>query len=174
VRQPIWKCVGHIGDIDPIAHGGGFVYADDADIYPPEMTYFEPASDENWERYGRNAQVTVYRLVLDPPRFKTLTEKGKGLYFSSEELPASERNDTWYWYNEWYVKDLPGIAESVGSSTFSLLRGLMSKNPLHRAFVYGELIGHFGPHEFDSYPLQMTEKEAYKRYANELRDARKL
>jgi hypothetical protein len=26
MSQPIWECIGHIGDVDPIAYGGGFIY----------------------------------------------------------------------------------------------------------------------------------------------------
>ena len=93
-NQPKWKCIGHIGDVDPIAYGGGFVYVDETGIYPPELTYFEPASDEDWKENEDKAKLQEYRIVLDPPRFKTLTAKGKQGCFSTRELPANQRGAT--------------------------------------------------------------------------------
>lgn len=71
-QQPEWKNVGHIGDVDPIAHGGGFVYVDTTGVYPPELTWFEPGSDEQWHKTEGKTPLQVYRTVLDRPRFKTL------------------------------------------------------------------------------------------------------
>ena len=53
-QQPRWKNVGHIGDVDPIAHGGGFVYEDSTGVYCPEMTYFETLDDGTWVRMRGN------------------------------------------------------------------------------------------------------------------------
>ena len=167
-KQPSWKCVGHIGDIDPIAYGGGFVYQDETGVYPPELTYFEPLSDEEWKNSRESTPLTIYRLVLDPPRFKTLTELGKRTILASD-LPPSERGKTWEWYNEWYVDKLPSVAQTCGVTPLRLLRELFSRKPLTRAMAYQELIAYFGPFEFDQYPLQMTEGEAYAHYAEEMK-----
>jgi hypothetical protein len=171
-KQPSWKCIGHIGDVDPIAYGGGFVYIDETGIYPPELTYFEPAEDSNWQENGKQSKLQKYRVVLDAPRFKTLTDKGKRECFGTKELPANQRGNTWYWYSEWYVKDLVSVANACGTRAFSLLRDLMSRNPMRRAFAYESLIRYFGVHEFDSYPRTLTEGEAYARFAEEMKLAR--
>lgn len=173
-EQPKWKCVGHIGDVDPIAFGGGFVYIDETGVYPPELAYFDPASDEQWHKTEGKTPVEIYRLTLDPPRFKTLTDKGKyaGI-FSSKGLRARERGDTWEWYNEWFVDHLDSVAASCGITKFQLLRMLFSKDAMERAHAYGDLIGCLGAHEFDQYPLTMTEDEAYLHYAEEMKLARR-
>lgn len=170
MSQPQWKLAGHVGDIDPIAFGGGFVYVDETGVYPPEMTYFEPAPDEEWHKLGDKVPVQIYRVVLDPPRFKTLTEAGKrqlGIT-RAKDLPTSDRNVTWYWYNEWYVKYLPKVAESCGDTAFNFLRALLGKNPIARALVYESMIHYFGIVEFDSCPIEMPQDVAYTRYADEM------
>lgn len=173
-NQPKWKCVGHVGDIDPIAHGGGFIYQDETGIYPPELAYFEPSDDGEWERLQEKTPLTIYRVSLEPPRFKTLTEEGKsrGLHHT-RELPPSERGKTWEWYNEWFVDKLSDVATTNGVTPLRLLRELFSKEPQQRALAYWELILYFGPDEFDQYPLQTTEGEAYERYEMEMRLVRR-
>lgn len=58
VQQPTWRNIGHVGDVDPIAYGGGFVYEDETGVYCPEMAYFEPAPDED-------SPLHVYRVLLE-------------------------------------------------------------------------------------------------------------
>jgi hypothetical protein len=171
-KQPSWKCIGHIGDVDPIAYGGGFVYIDETGVYPPELTYFEPAEDSDWKKNGEQSKLQEYRIILDAPRFKTLTDKGKRECIGTEELPANQRGNTWCWYSEWYVEDLVSVADTCGTRAFSLLRNLMSRNPMRRAFAYEYLISYFGVHEFDSDPRTLTEDEAYARFAEEMKLAR--
>jgi len=176
-NQPIWKYAGHIGDVDPLSYGGGFVYVDETGVYPPELTYFEPATDDEWQTHRDNDKqdeipITVYRIVLDRPRFKTLTEEGKRHSFSTKELPANERGKTWYWYEEWFVRDLASVAATCDTTKFAMLRDLFSKDARERAFAYETLIQHFGANNFDSYPLTLTEKEAREQYAAELKQTR--
>lgn len=170
-QQPEWEYAGHIGDVDPIAHGGGFIYTDKTGVYPPELVWFDPESDEQWHKTEGKTKLTVYRLTLDPPRFKTYTERGTREAFRTraKELPSSDRGKTWVWHNEWYVDKLDGVASSCGTTARQLLRSLFSKDPRQRAWVYESLIHHFGPENFDSYPLITTEDEAYEQYAAEMK-----
>ena len=55
--QPWWVLEGRIGDVDPISHGGGFVYADALGNYPPELHYFEPEDD--------GLRLRLYRVLLE-------------------------------------------------------------------------------------------------------------
>lgn len=167
-EQPKWKYAGHVGDVDPIAYGGGFVYVDETGVYPPELVYFEPATDEQWQATEGNSPVTIYRLCLEPPRFKTLTDKGRSALTSAADLPPLQRGDTWEWHEEWFVRSLDSVAQSCGTTKFQLLRLLFSKDPRQLAFAYDTLIQHFGPFEFDQYPITMTEEEAYERYKEEM------
>lgn len=166
MSQPEWKYVGHIGDVDPIAHGGGFVYIDTTGVYAPQLVYFEPGSDEDWHETEGATPLQVYRFDLDPPRFKTFRPAGS--HDRAKLAIPSERGITWYWFNEWFVKDLPSIAASCGTTAMALLRLLFSKDPMKRASAYQDIIGYVGVHEFDQYPVTMTEDEAYVRYATEM------
>ncbi len=157
-QQPNWELVGNLGDVNVKNHGGFLVYRDTTGVYQPEVELYEANEDETGG--------TAYRFVLERPRFKTLTEKGKQSGFiSSRELPTSERNDTWHWYNEWFVDKLDSVAETCGTTKFQLLRGLFSNNPMARASAYRDIVEYFGPDEFDSYPLALTEDEAIERYS---------
>jgi hypothetical protein len=175
-NQPIWKFAGRIGDNDPISYGGGFVYEDETGVYPPELVYIEPASDEDWKRFSDADNedalpLTVYRIVLDPPRFKTYTAQGQreAWRIPARALPANERGKTWEWHPEWYVAHLGSVAESFGTTKMRLLRDLFSKNAVTRALAYHEMIVALGPFEFDSYPLTLTQGEARTKYAEELK-----
>lgn len=163
-NQPDWKCIGHIGDCDPIAHGGGFVYVDRTGVYAPEVTWFEPASDEQWHKTESETPVQVYRFSLDPPRFKTLKQ---GAYQST--FMPNERSISWTWHREWYVDDLESVATSTGRTKFHILRDLFSPDPITLALAYSDMIHYHGIENFDSYPVTYTEREAYNRYAAELR-----
>jgi hypothetical protein len=138
-RQPKWKAIGHIGDVDPIAHGGGFIYEDATGVYAPEMTYFEPSSDEAWHKMQGNTPLTIYRILI-------------------------ERDST----QEWWYSKLTEVARCCGQSLEDC-QALANGSTLQRAFLYGELISYFGAHEFDSCPQQTMEGKAYFRYWREMR-----
>lgn len=138
-NQPIWKCAGRTGDIDPIAFGGGFVYTDETGVYGPELTFFEPGQDEEWNKKGGMTPVTVYRVMLDSgPR-------------------------------EWWYPQLENLAKYTGQTLTELETCAKSKDPQTLAILYSDLISYFGAHEFDSYPNTFTEDECYAKYANEMK-----
>jgi hypothetical protein len=143
-QQPVWKFTGHIGDVDPIAYGGAFVYQDETGVYGPEMTFFEPASDEQWHNLEGQMPVTVYRILL-------------------------ERNSE----NEWWYEKLSTVATYIGQTVADLQDIAKGTNTLALAQLYSDLISYFGAHQFDSYPVTMTEDEAYARYAMEMKAIRR-
>jgi hypothetical protein len=177
-QQPSWKCIGHVGDCDPIAHGGGFIYIDTTGVYGPEMTWFEPAPDDDWHKTEGATPLQVYRLMLEPPRFKTFKKyigaDGREYVNYQRALmnDPAQRDVSWYWAKEWWVKSLPDVASSCGQSQLRYLRDVVSKDPMRRAHVYVDMIGYHGPDNFDSYPVTMTEDEAYAQYASEMKEAR--
>ena len=144
-KQPVWKCVGHIGDVDPIAYDGGFVYVDETNVYGPEMTYIVAGSDSDWETLGGKTPAMLYRIMLE----------------------SSEPNTPEWWYSK-----LGSIAEFTGIPLMELETMAQSKDPLTLASVYAVLIAYFGPHEFDSYPSKLTEDEAYEKFSEEIKLAR--
>jgi hypothetical protein len=139
-RQPTWKCIGHIGDVDPIAYGGGFVYIDETGVYDPVLIYFEPASDEDWHKLGDKAQVSEYRIVL-------------------------EKDST----REWWYKNLESIASYTGMPLEEVLIYANSNDPVVKAQLYADLISYHGVENFHSYPCVMTEEVAYDRYKEEFK-----
>ena len=139
-NQPVWKYAGHIGDTDPIAYGGGYVYTDKTGVYAPELTWFEPAPDEEWHKTEGTTPLQVYRVML-------------------------ERDSTAEW---WYDK-LESIASYIGQTLEDVQIMAKSSNPVELAQLYSDLFSYFGVHEFDSYPNTMTEDEAYAQYAEEMK-----
>ena len=139
-QQPNWKFIGHIGDVDPITYGGGFVYTDATGVYAPEMTWFEPAPDEQWHETESDTPLQEYRIML-------------------EKEPQSE----------WWYSRLTDIASFTGLEVEELRAMSLSRNPLEVALLYSYLIHYFGAEEFDSYPMTLTENEAYVKYAEEMK-----
>jgi hypothetical protein len=149
MSQPKWKIIGGVGDINPLDFDGGFVYIDETGIYDPEIVYFEPASDEQWEKFSNEGKedelpVLVYRVIIE--------------------------NDS---SKEWWYKDLDEIQSYAGWSKESLKQVIKERNPLHMAALYMDLIRYYGAEEFDSYPIKMTVKEAEEKYKDEFKFVRK-
>jgi hypothetical protein len=139
-KQPVWKLTGHIGDRDVISYGGGFIYEDTTGVYPPEVAYFEPASNADWRKKDSDAICTIYRFCL-------------------------ERDGT----KEWWFKSLDKISSFTGESLESLEHVARVGRLLEVALLYSDLVSYFGAFEFDSYPLQLKEKDARAKYAAELK-----
>lgn len=138
-KQPVWKHVASIGDVDPIAYGGGFVYEDTTGMYPPEVAYFDPAPDEVWHKTEGKTPLTVYRFILEPK-------------------PE----------NEWWYDKLGEIAAFTGRTTEDLQKDAKSTIVV-QANLYRDIIAYYGVTEFDQYPATMTEEEAYHKYADEMK-----
>jgi hypothetical protein len=142
-KQPKWKIVGHVGDVDPISYGGGFVFVDETGIYSPELAWFEPATDEEWHEKDGESKLEYSRILL-------------------------EKDSTIEW---WYPR-LNELTSFLGVSLVDLQIAAMSANPVTLAQLYSDLIAYFGVEEFDSYPVTLTEKEANEKFAAELRFCR--
>jgi hypothetical protein len=142
-KQPKWKIVGHVGDVDPISYGGGFVFIDETGIYPPELAWFEPATDEEWHEKGEESKLEYFRVVLEKDSSR-----------------------------EWWYSRLNEITSFLGVSLEELQTAAKSENPLTLAQLYSSLIAFYGAEEFDSYPVTLTEKEANEKFSAELRFCR--
>ncbi len=142
-KQPVWKYAGFVGDVDPIAYGGGFIYTDETGVYGPEMTWFEPGTDEQWHETESDTPLQVFRVLL-------------------ETKPEAE----------WWFDKLEEIAGFTGQTAEELRLAAKSDNLVERANLYSDLIHYYGVEEFDSYPSTMTEDEAYARYAEEMKLSR--
>lgn len=162
-KQPNWELVGNLGDVNVADYGGFLVYRDTTGVYAPEAEVYEPN-----EREGTGG--TMYRFSLDAPRFKTLTATGRaGREYGSDSDQFGQPRDKgvyWTWYREWFAcaDKLASAASTSGITPFALLRALASKDPLTRALGYQAVVGNWGLHEFDQYPVTLTEDEAQARY----------
>lgn len=59
-RQPQWKRIANLGDVNPIKYGGFFVYKDRTGVYAPEVELLEsPDSDDAPEGW------TIYRCIIE-------------------------------------------------------------------------------------------------------------
>ena len=140
MAQPEWQYIGRIGDQDPIAYGGGFVYEDKTGVYAPEITWFEPAPDRDWHETGGKTPLAIYRLII-------------------------ERDSK----SEWWYDKLSDVANSNGLTIEDLQKLAHSGETMPRAALYWDLLGYFGPYQFDQEPVTMTEDEAYEKYAEEMK-----
>ena len=178
--QPEWKYAGHIGDVDPIAYGGVFVYTDASGVYPPELTYFDPAPDEQWQETKGKTPLTIYRVSLDRCDIMRDSSTPNGEYliphgFSTRtDLPhpiLSYRE----WFDSWdeppsrTTCKLADVADTMNIHVSELRQMFCVENPMVRARAYQTIAEYYGWENLDSYPITMTEDEAYAKYAEEIK-----
>jgi hypothetical protein len=67
---------------------------------------------------------------------------------------------------EWFIDKLPDIVRSAGTpgGVEKLIELLCSDDPRALASAYLDIVGYYGPHEFDSYPIRLTEDEFNERW----------
>jgi hypothetical protein len=146
-RQPEWRLFKSLGDL-------GEIYEDQTGQYEPEV--------ELWEAYETERGKTrflVHRFSLE----RKSLYKGRIIPFGFHkraDLPHPIGQ-----YEEWYSKDLGSVASSAGTTKARLARDLTSADPLRRFWAYYAIGGHYGFDNFDSDPLDLSEKEFEKRTA---------
>jgi len=150
-RQPNWKLLANLGDVNPIDHGGYFVYQDTTGIYTEEAEKLFVYED-SWQ---------IYRFPLD--RLKMVQGYLVPLRYSPdwpEPLPR---------YDEWFHKDLDKVASYIGQSAQELQEAFCSEDARVRAFAYEAIGGYHGYENLDGYPLTFTNrKEIEARYKKEV------
>lgn len=152
--QPRWRVIENLGDVNPIEHGGFFVYRDLTGRYPEEAEIWEPPeSDES------RARGYVYRLILER------------CTYVDEILSDNEFHPD---FPAWFASDVDQAASSVGLDRDELVRSLCSADPIDRAFAYRELVALHGPFNFDEDPLRLTTEEARRRYGADVEYLRLL
>lgn len=151
-KQPIWKRVGTIGDVNFTKYSGGLVFIDESGVYPPELEYVHAGDTEEQDAY-------VYRVVLENLK---LSPEGKLIparYDASWPEPIEN-------YAEWFDRDLDKVGEFVGIPRRDLVAYLVSSDPMLRALAYESMASFHGWANFDSYPLRLNPNELLKRYRN--------
>jgi hypothetical protein len=145
-EQPQWELIANLGDVNPVDHGGFFVYCDVTGQYECEVEILEAPEDEEAPEGW-----TVYRFSLDRCTFTD------GVLSDNPFHPEIEA---------WFADRLDGVASFVGQEFHSLVRDLCSDDPIRRANAYRAIVDYFGPFEFDQYPLTFTDRaEIESRYS---------
>jgi hypothetical protein len=114
-----------------------------------ELAVFRPRVFRPEDGDNRRTPYTVYRFCADRCTYVN------GVLSDNEFHPD---------YPVWFADKLGAVAQSAGEDEDELREALCAADPLALARAYQSLILYFGPHEFDSYPLQLTRDEAQERY----------
>ena len=155
-QQPVWKFLANLGDATPLEYGGYFVYEDTTRVYGFEAERIEPNNDNT---------LMVHRVCLD--RCKEVQD-GDHLYLVPFTYDASWPHPVAS-YDEWFAKDLAGVASYVDSTEEDLRASLCSEDGLKRAEAYRNIYDTHGWANGDEYPRTFTQSEAKKRYKKELK-----
>lgn len=159
MSQPVWKFVANLGDVNPIDHGGYFVYVDETGVYPPEAVYLEVEGDDEANKW------TEYRFSLEPCTFKDgILSDNKfhpehPAWFAKPEKERKERpQDTTY---------LKTVADACGQTEEELIEQFCSDDPVQRAFSWREVGMCHGWRNLDDYPLEFTDRSEVEARYNE-------
>ena len=161
-KQPTWKQIGTVGDMNPFDYDGGFIYQDETGVYPPELEYIQTQSE------SETGPWKVYRWPLD--RCETVTVDGKILlvpfgFSTRTDLPHPIAD-----YDEWFNSNLESAASSADRTVENLRAALCHEDAQIRAWAYLDLAQYHGFENFDDYPLTFTDLAKLKaRYANQKR-----
>jgi hypothetical protein len=155
-RQPNWKLLANLGDVQPIEYGGYFVYEDTTNVYGHEA--------ELLEVYDNSGEWRIYRFSIDKCTFidgilsdNKYHPEHPAWFAEPEPEKATRPQDSTY---------LSNVASYVGDTVENMIALLCSDNPIARATVYRNIGEYHGLDNFDSYPLTFKKrKEVEKRYA---------
>lgn len=159
MSQPIWKFLANLGDVNPLEHGGLFVYVDETGKYDPMMERLEMGdedAEEGDERY------TVHRVELERCTLTVDDDEKEGRRVILSDNPFHPL------FAAWFAKHLPSVASAVGSTVEQLQAELCSEDTLERANAYRAIYDVEGWNNGDEYPLTLTREEAEKRYAEDV------
>jgi hypothetical protein len=149
-NQPDWTLLANIGDVNPLNHGGIFVFTDATGVYPPEVEIIEPDDDDE------PASWTVHRFILDQC---TLVD---GVL---SDNPYHPDHPAWFADKlQSFADKLQSVADSTHRGLSSLQAALCSDDVITRAFAYVDVARHFGLENFDESPLTLDRSEANERY----------
>jgi len=163
MSQPKWKMIANLGDVNPVDHGGLFVYVDETGVYPPEMERLTPNSDDDADGWQ------IRRVKLDKCSWNVETgilsdnpyHPDHAAWFAQPEAKRKERpQDTTY---------LQDVCDSMDCDGDELVADFCSDDPVRRALAYRAVLDYHGWENGDSYPLHFADRaEVELRYADEL------
>lgn len=158
------KALATFGDVDFIEYGGQLLVPGVSEDDQPYLEIIEqPTFDEmNGGDWKDDAKWIVYRV--EPEQLKLVEDEETHTVYLVCAAYKSDWSHALSQYDEWFHKDFATVAE-YGGATIADMRGMIcSDDPRKRAAVYILLAEYHGWHEFDSYPLSLTQHEVYDRY----------
>ncbi len=126
MSQPKWKCVVNFGDVDPMEHGGLFVFLDETKECPPEVEKIEP------DQSGRAWQ--VHRAVLEPCTYV------EGILSDNPFHPDK---------SAWFADDLDGVCSAIVVDRDELIRLFCSDDAVERAEAWRCVADYWGWQNLD-------------------------
>lgn len=163
-KQPIWKMVANLGDVNPLQYGGYFVYTDTTGVYEAEGEYVIVENKEDIKDNPTDTPYTVWRYSLEKC---TLID---GILSDNKYHP---RHPAWFATPESHRKDrdrpqnanyLSNVSNCMDIDLKELQGLFCSSNIVERAIAY-RLVGEYhGFDNLDSYPLRLTREESEDRY----------
>jgi hypothetical protein len=164
MTQPNWKLVANIGDVNPIDHGGHFVFVDTTGVYAPEVEILLTPDDyDEFDPDDRTAIWHVYRYTLEPCTYidgilsDNKFHPDHAAWFAKPETARAERpQDTTY---------LADLADAHGLTVAALVAMFTSDDTLQRAEAWRIVHDYHGLENLDAYPLALNRSEVDERYA---------
>ena len=139
-KQPKWKCIGTMGDVNPIDYGGSFILHDETGVYTDECETIIVSDDDEHH-------VRIFRFILEKCTFTS------GILSDNQYHPESK---------VWFADELTGIARCFDLP--DIANYLCSDDSIKRALAYDAIGNYYGFENLDSYPLTLTVSQARKRY----------
>lgn len=136
-KQPEWKEVAQLGDVNWIEEGGLFVYEDTTGVYPPEMckVFFMRSSTPTWD---------IRRVILEPCTFQN------GVLSDNKFHPDKPA---------WFAEGLEGVASYIGQPLDELVLWFLSSDLMLRARAWEAVGNYHGWDNLDAYPLLEHDRE---------------
>lgn len=139
-KQPKWKLVAQLGDVNWIDEGGLFVYEDATGVYPPEIEMLRSAVADD----GVTGRWISYRAVLEPCTLQN------GVLSDNRFHPDKPA---------WFADRLAGVASYIGQPLDELVLWFLSPEVVLRARAWESIGDYFGWENLDSQPWRSQNRE---------------
>jgi hypothetical protein len=141
-KQPVWKFVANLGDVNPVDHGGLFVFVDETGVYHPEAVYLEIPCDDEWKE--------IETGELDEHGQSVTREKGpwrtyrfclESFTFVDGVLSDNEYHPQ---HPVWFADDLKSLGDALEIGFEGMVKMFCSDDAIERAKAYREVGYHWG------------------------------
>ena len=132
MSQPKWKCVANLGDVNPVDHGGFFVFIDTTGVYPPECVALHVPSEGEEAEYPNSYELG--RFICEPCTFVGGVLSDNPFH---PELPA------------WWADDIDSLCDMFDRDRDEWIAHICGDGTLEeRAWCWKELFEMYGAANF--------------------------